>query len=92
MVTIGFQTRPFFFDYKGCCPTGRTSVSPLGTAIVLTDEAVTRREPARQTAWLLITELTARHLQAAAVVFCYSIFIFLLTLVKNLRVWKKNAS
>ena len=67
-------------NYRGYCLRGRTSLSPLGTAIVLTAKALTRREPARQTAWLLITELTARHLQAAAVAFCYSIFIYLLTL------------
>lgn len=34
-------------DYKRCCPTGRTCLRPLGTAIVVTDEAVTRREASK---------------------------------------------
>lgn len=61
-------------DCKGCCPTARTAVRPLGTVVVLTEDAVTGREPARQTAWVLITELTARQMQAAAGALCYSIY------------------
>ena len=45
-----------------------------------TARAVTRRESAKQMAWLPIPELTIWHLQAAALVIGHSVFTCLLTL------------
>lgn len=47
---------------------------------MLTARAMTRRESAKQTAWLPIPELTVLRLQAAALVIGHSVFIYLLTL------------